>query len=251
MSLSQAQGFIGAGDVLLQPILTGGTLGKLVDIGNTTKFAIKSNSTIKEQKSRKRDSYGQVLETTALQDTAELSMTLETVNRDSLRYCFMGEDAAYTQTGATVTDEVVVMQLSGWKQLANEDLDTVVTLTNSAASVTYVEGTDYLVNRRLGLIMALVGGAITEDESCKIDYVAKAFTGARIRGNVQPQVRARVVMDGVNKVDDSIGILRCWEVVLSPASEFDFFKDDFNSIELTGKLKTPTGFNEPFVFDQR
>lgn len=251
MAISEAQGFIGAGDVLLQPILTGGALGKLVDVGNTTKFAIKSNSTIKEQKSRKRDSYGQTLETTALQDTAELSMTLETVNRDTLRYCFMGEDAAYSQSAATVTDEVVVMSLGGWVQLANEALGTVVTLTNSAASTTYVEGTDYEVNRRLGLVKALAGGAIADAASCKIDYTATAFTGAAIRGNVQPQIRAYVLMDGVNKVDDSIGILKCWEVVLSPAGEFDFLKDDWNTIELTGKLKTPTGKNEPFVFLQR
>jgi len=251
MAVSQAQGFIGAGDVLLQPINPGDTLGKMVDVGNTTKLAIKSASTLKEQKSRRRDNSGLVLETTALQDTAELSMVLETVNRDTLRYCFMGEDATYTQAAATVTDEVVAMSLAGWVQLAKEDLDATVVLTDTAGTTTYVEDTDYAINRRLGLIMALVGGAITDGQSCKVDYVAKAFTGARIRGNVQPKIRAKLLMDGINKVDDSIGILRCHEVLLSPAGEFDFFKDDWNTIELSGKLKTPVGKNEPFVFDQR
>lgn len=251
MALSQAQGFIGAGDVLIQPILTGGTLGKLVDVGNSTKFAIKSNSTIKEQKSRKRDTSGQVLETVALQDSAELSMTLETVNRETLRYCFMGEDATYSQAAATVSDEVVVMALDGWVQLAHENLDTTFVLTDSAGTTTYVEGQDYEVNRRLGMVKALTGGAIADAASCKADYSALAFTGAAIRGNVQPQIRAFVMLDGVNKVDDSIGILKCWEVVLSPSSEFDFLKDDWNTIDLTGKLKTPPGKSEPFMFYQR
>lgn len=251
MALSQAQGFIGAGDVLIQPILMGGTLGKLVDVGNSTKFAIKSNSTIKEQKSRKRDTSGQVLETVALQDSAELSMTLETVNRETLRYCFMGEDATYSQAEATVSDEVVVMALDGWVQLAHENLDTTFVLTDSAGTTTYVEGQDYEVNRRLGMVKALTGGEIADAASCKADYSALAFTGAAIRGNVQPQIRAFVMLDGVNKVDESIGILKCWEVVLSPSSEFDFLKDDWNTIDLTGKLKTPPGKSEPFMFYQR
>jgi len=251
MTLSTALGFIGAGDVYLTPILAGGLFGKRVDVGNTTKLGIKANTVLKEQKSKKRDSYGQILENVALLDPAELSMTLETVNRDGLRYAFCGEDAAYTQTGATVVDEVVIMQLGGWVQLADEALGATVVLSNTGATVTYVEGVDYDVNRRMGWVRALVGGAITDLQSCKIDYVSTTFAGASIRGSVNPQIRALVELDGVNKVDESIGILRCWEVVLAPTSEFDWFKDDFNTIELAGKLKTPPGKSEPFVFYAR
>jgi hypothetical protein len=251
MTLSTALGFIGAGDVYLTPILAGGGFGKKVDIGNTTKLGIKANTVLKEQKSKKRDSYGQILENVALLDPAELSMTLETVNRDGLRYAFCGEDLAYSQASSPVTDEVVIMQLEGWVQLAHEALGATVVLTNSGATTTFVEGTDYAVNRRMGWVKALLGGAITDAQSCKIDYTPAAFTGAAIRGSVNPQIRALVELDGVNKVDDSIGILRCWEVVLAPTSEFDWFKDDFNTIELAGKLKTPPGKSEPFVYYTR
>lgn len=250
MALSQAQGFIGAGDVLLAVINSDGSEGKLVDIGNTTKLAIKPASTIKEQKSKKRDSYGQVLETAALQEPAELSVTLETVNREGLRYAFMGEDAAYTQAAGTISDEATVAKLDGWVQLSKEDISNLV-LTNDAGTTTYTIGDDYEVNARLGMYKALTSGDITEGQALKADFAHAAFTGARIRGNVKPQIRARLLLDGVNKVDDSIGILRVWEVVLTPSSEFDWFKDDFNTIELAGKLKTPVGKTEPFVFDAR
>jgi hypothetical protein len=251
MTLSTALGFIGAGDVYLTPILAGGTFGKKVDVGNTTKLGIKANTVLKQQKSKKRDSFGQVLENVALLDPAELAMTLETVNRTGLRYAFCGEDLAYTQTGATITDEVVIMQLEGWVQLAHEALGATVVLTNTGATVTYVEGVDYELNRRLGWVRGLLGGAITDLQSCKIDYVSTTFAGAAIRGSVNPQIRALVELDGINKVDDSIGILRCWEVVLAPTSEFDWFKDDFNTIDLAGKLKTPAGKTEPFVYYTR
>ncbi len=250
MALSTAQGFIGAGDVLIAPIDSAGVRGKLVDIGNTTKLAIKPASTIKEQKSKKRDSYGQVLETAALQEPAELSVTLETVNREGLRYAFMGEDAAYTQASGTISNEAAVARLDGWVQLSKEEISSVV-ITNSAGTTTYVLGTDYVLNTRLGMFKAITGGAITDGQALQVDFSHAAFTGAAIRGNVQPQIRAYMLLDGVNKVDDSIGILEVWEVVLTPSSEFDWFKDDFNTIELSGKLKTPVGKTEPFIFKAR
>ena len=126
MALSQAQGFIGAGDVLIAVINSDGTEGKMIDIGNTTKLAIKPASTIKEQKSKKRDSYGQVLETAALQEPAELSVTLETVNRDGLRMAFMGDAVAYTQASGSVANEAAVAKLDGWVQLSKEEISTVV-----------------------------------------------------------------------------------------------------------------------------
>lgn len=250
MALSTAQGFIGAGDVYLALIGVGGVLGPLLDVGNTTKLSIKPNSDIKEQKSKKRDSYGDTLETVALKQPADLSMTLETVNRANLRYAFMGEDAAYSQASGTVTDEATTAKLDGWVKLAGEEISA-VTLTNVGATVTYVLGTDYILNTRLGMYKALVGGAITDNQALLADYSRAAFTGAAIRGNVKPQIRAYLLLDGKNLVDDSIGILECWEIVLSANSEFDWFKDDFNTIELAGRLKTPVGKTEPFVYKTR
>lgn len=250
MALSNAQGFIGSGDLYAALIDAAGNIGAYIDFGNVTKLGIQPASEIKEQKSKKRDSYGQVLETVALQDTAQLSATLETVNRIGLRYAFMGEDAAYTQASGSVTDEAVVAKLDGWVRLAFEEVSSVV-VTNTGGTTTYVAGTDYDVNTRLGMIRAKSGGAITADQALEVSYSRAAFTGAAIRGNVKPQIRARLLLDGKNLVDDSIGILDVWEVVLSTSSEFDWFSDDWNTVELQGRLKTPTGKTEPFIFKAR
>jgi hypothetical protein len=250
MALSQAQGFIGAGDVYLAPINADGSLGKMVDVGNTTKLSIAPKSDIKEQKSRKRDSYGDVLETAALKQPAEVSMTLETVNRENLRYAFMGVDATYSQASGSIANEVTVARLDGWVQLSKEEISAVV-LTNSAGTTTYVLGTDYVLNTRLGMYKALSTGTITEAQSLQADFSHAAFTGAAIRGGQQAQIRAYMLLDGVNKVDDSIGILEVYEVLLTPSGEFDWFKDDFNTIDLSGKLKTPVGRTESFKFKAR
>lgn len=80
------------------------------------------------------------------------------------------------ETGATgtVVDEVITGSLVGWTQLANQRLQPgSVVLTNSGATVTYVEGTDYVVDYLNGRVMALA--TITEGQSLKIDYTYDAI----------------------------------------------------------------------------
>ena len=97
------------------------------------------------------------------------------------------------------------------------------------------------------------GGAATLEfiASNKASYVAEAFEGAAIRGNVKPQLRVYIFLDGINQVDNSLVFAEFYEAVLTPAGEFDFMKDDWNTIDLQGKLKTPPGKSEPFVIRQR
>jgi hypothetical protein len=83
---------------------------------------------------------------------------------------YAGESGA----SVTVTDEVVAGSLVNWVQLANKRLRPgTVVLTNSGATVTYVEGTDYVIDYEEGKLLALA--TITESQSLKIDYVADLF----------------------------------------------------------------------------
>jgi len=80
------------------------------------------------------------------------------------------------ESGATgsVTDEVVTAALNTWVNLANAHLDPgSVVLTNSGATVTYTEGTDYVVDYLGGRLMAIA--TITNGQSLKIDYTYQAM----------------------------------------------------------------------------
>lgn len=250
MTLSVATGFIGSGDVYIAPYVSGATLGKLVDIGNTTKLEIAPKADIKRQISKKRATFGNALVTFGQQQPAELNCTLETINRTSLRYAFMGEDAAYTQSSATVTAEVSAAKLDGWVQLANEEISAVV-IKKGATTLTL--GTTYELNTRLGMfrILSTNGQSVVEDDALAVDYTAAAFTGAAIRGNVNPTIRAYLLLDGQNRVDFSFGALRVWEVLLTPTSPFDWFSDEFNTIDLAGTMNVPDGKTEPFRYYAR
>jgi hypothetical protein len=250
--MTTARGFLGAGDTyidLFDPT-TGAATG-FVAAGDASKFEIKPNSDIKELISKGRDTYGQVIESAGIGKPADLTITLRESNKANLTAAFMGVAATLTQASGAVSDEVVTAKLGKYVQLAGENLDATVDVTNSAGSTHYVEGTDFLLNRRLGWFMAIIGGAITDAQSLKIDYTKLAITGSKISGAAQAQLRCAVVLDGVNFADGKPTICRVWEAVLVPDSPFDFLKDDWNELTLKGRLKTPIGKTSPFQVDLR
>ena len=245
-----ARGFLGSGDVIINPYNNLGVKTGFVSAGDASKFAIKPNSEIKELESKARDTYGQVLATAALQRPADFSITFREANKDTIRLAFMGEEVAHSQGSATVTDEAVVAKLGKWVQLSKQNLASAgFSITNSAESTTYVLGTDYEVNLRLGMVRCLEGGAITADQELKANFSAGAISGHKIRGAVRPQLRCEVILDGKNVADDRPVICRVWECVLTPNAEFDFLADDWNELELQGRLVTPVGKTEPFVVE--
>jgi hypothetical protein len=80
---------------------------------------------------------------------------------------YAGESGAV----GTVTDEVVVGDHGNWVALANKRLQPgTVVLTNSGATTTYAEGSDYVVDYLGGRLMTLAAGATTDGQSLKIDY---------------------------------------------------------------------------------
>lgn len=243
-----AQGFLGAGALLVSRFnSTTQEWGPYKGRYQSTKFEVKANGKTVEQTSRDIDDYGQVIESVALADPSELSLEMSALDREAMVLSLLGDDVAYSQSGATVTDEVVEAALDGWVQLANHSIAaTGFALKNSAETVTYVENTDYQVNRRLGMVKALVGGAITDGQSLKADYTAEAKTGYRIKGGVNAQLRARIIFDGVNLADNSRCTVNVWEAVLTSSAALDFLQQTFSGVPLQGKLKKPVGKDAAF-----
>lgn len=244
-----ARGYLGAGDVYLQ-FISGNTVGDRLGPFECSKFEIKPNVELKEAKSKGKNSYGQVIETVALQQPADFTMTLTEVNRATLELALLGTTTSVTQASGTITDEVLVAKLDAWVPLSKFAFNGALTVTNSAGSTTYVEGTDYIVNRDMGWIKAITGGAITDAQSLKVDGAYLAKSGTDIHGATQAQSRVRVIFDGKNYADNLPVQVTVYELVIAADSAFDFLSDDFAEVELPGRMKTPTGYTEPFLVRQ-
>jgi hypothetical protein len=85
------------------------------------------------------------------------------------------ESFAYETGGQpTVTAETVSAVLNGWANLANKRVNVgSVTVTNAAADVTYVEGTDYVIDYSNGRIRAIA--TITNAQSIRVTYTYQAM----------------------------------------------------------------------------
>lgn len=242
-----AQSFVGSGDIYLDRLTSAGVGQGFVRVG-AGKFEIKSDADIKEQVSRGKNTYGQVMATVAINKPATVTIQLTQVDRSALAIAFLGTDVTYNTTSGTVTDEVITALTDKYVRLAHRNVSDVV-VTNNTATITYVNGVDYELVKRIGMIKALSTGAITNLQELKVDYSYNAEQGYKIQGATQPLVRMSVFFDGRNLVDGSNCFVTVYEAQVAPDSGIDFLQNDFADITLKGKMVTPAGKAEPFVVE--
>ena len=241
-----ARSFMGAGDIYINRMVGGVSQGMVGPI-YADKFEIKPSVDVKEATSKGRYSYGQVLDTVNLAKPTEFTMDLSEVTGDILVMAFLGTTTALNQASGTLTAASVVIKEDKWVDIGKKNLGASVVVTNTGATVTYVEGTDFLLNRPLGWIKVLAASAIVDGATLKVTSTYSAATGTVISGSTLTEVRAYMVFDGINQADGTQVTVDVWEAVVSADSAFDFLANDFGNVSLKGRLKTPTGKSEPYT----
>lgn len=240
-----ARAFLGAGSLYLARQV-GSVWEDYAGPYECSKFEIKPNVELKEKVSKSRDGYGQVIETVALQQPADLTVELSEVNKESLAIALLGTVTALSQASGTIANEAITAKLDKWVPLSKQNFSGPLVVTNVAGSTTYVLGVDYLENRQLGWVKALPGGAITEALGLHVDGAYAAISGSKIDGATQAQLRVRMKLDGKNFADDLPCIVTVHEAVIAADAAFDFLSDDFATVTMPGRMKTPSGFTAPF-----
>lgn len=251
-----ARGFLGAGDLYVQRLnpLTG-ALMSMYGPYEVEKFEYKPNIETKEKTSKGRSTYGQVIEAVNLPKAGDFAVTFGEVDREGLTLALLGTQSAINTAAGTVAEgspESVVVDLDGWIELAHQNWQSEgFKLKNAAGDTTYVLGTDYDVNWRLGWLKVKSGRGITAGATLKVSGAYSAISGTKISASTVNEVRAKFVLDGMNFADKLPCIATVHEGIVAPETAFDFLADDFNSIPLTGRAKTPSGYTEPFTVEMR
>lgn len=247
-------GFIGAGDVYLNPYNAAGVLQGWGSKLYAARFEVQANAELQELTSKGRDDYGQVIGSVSIQQPADFRMTLRDADKDALTLLFLGSSAALSVAGAAITDEVLNIKKGKSGRTAKGHISA-TTLTSSPAGTNYVLGTDYTIsNARLGLITPIAGSSLETAVNAAganglnllIDYTYATLSGTTITGGTQPSLRAQVMFDGKNVESGEALECEVWEVVMRPDAGFDFLGDDWAEVPLTGRMKTPSGKSGPF-----
>lgn len=247
-----SRGFLGAGDLYIaryNPLTA--SFDPYQGPYEASKFEIKASSDLKEMTSKGRQTYGQVVESVTIPKPTDFTVEMTEVNKESMTIALLGTLSAMSQASGTISDEVITAKLGSWSQLSKQNFTDSIAVTNSAGTTTYDEGTDYEVNYRLGWIKPLAGGAIADAASLKVDGSYNAISGSKIAGATQSQIRAKFKFDGVNFADQLPVIVECYEAVVASDAAFDFLQDNFATVPLKGRLKTPVGKSEPFLIELR
>lgn len=242
-----ARGFLGSGDLYINKLVAGVEQGWEGPF-ECDQFEIKANSELRERTSKGKASYGQIVASAAIPQPFDLSITLGQADKTGLSIALLGTTAAVSQVSGTLTAVTVVGVADRWVPLTKAALTGTQTVTNAAASTTYVLGTDYLINKQMGWLYVLSTGTIGAAASTlKLTSTYAAITGDEIKGATASSVRARFRLDGKNLADDTPCIVNVLEAVVASDAAVDFLSDQFVTVPLPGRMVTPAGFDAPFT----
>ena len=245
-----ARGFLGAGDLYIARQVNG-VFSAYEGPYECTKFEIKPNVELKEMTSKGRNTDGQVIESVAIPQPADLTVDLPEVNKESLAIAMLGTVAAVSQTSGSLTDEVItVTALDTWLPLSKYQFTTITAKTS--ADIALTEGEDFIVDKQLGWIKVLStnNNSVAAAGTIKVSGAYQAATGTEIKAMTQAQLRVRFKLVGKNFADDLPYTVTVHEAIIAADSAFDFLQDSFATISLPGRMKTPAGFTEPATIVQ-
>lgn len=213
-------------------------------------FKFKPNSELKEQTTKDKGQYGQIVASVAVIKPADLTIEINQVAGTLLAAALQGSVADLSEGSGTVTDETVTAIKGGYIKLAKRNIAaTGFVVTNSAGTTTYAAGTDYTINYVTGMLFIPTGSTIVDAAQLKVDYTHNAVSGQRVKAGTVPQVIGKFFLDGKNLVDGRHMTVMVHEANLTADSEFDPMSDNFVSLALKGRAITPEGLDSPLELD--
>lgn len=241
--------FIGSSDIYIDVLTDEGVATGLQIKGNCREFTIKGDSERVEQIGSNRSNFGQVIASVTIPKPASASFTLDQMDPDMFAMAFFGTNSAFTQSsGSTGGTPIEVTTIEDKYVEIGKMMISSVVVKNDGGTVTYAEGTDYEINTRLGMIMALSSGSIATGAVVEITCSYAAIAGTQMTGMTKTNVRLRMVLDGQNYADGRNFKLDVYRARLAPSGEFGFQAGDtkFMEAKFDATLETPTGQGEPF-----
>lgn len=164
------------------------------------------------------------------------SFILDVLDKRILQMFLYSDDpTAADQSSGSVTDQVVILpgdQQEYW--LGKRDISEVV-VTNSAGDTTYDEDVDYKVDYANGFIARLDGGAITVDQSVKVDYEWAAKSMFQLDAGALNNLKRHFWFIG----DPPEGVQRDAQFFgsLSPNGDWSQIGDDFQELGFNFKVE--------------
>ena len=224
------------------------------DFGNTPSFNYSLTVTTLEHKNS-RDVLKKTDKEVTTEITAEGAINLDTVHPENIKIFLLGDSVVESTQSSAPTQsndlfECATTQFGKWKYVSDdetgwgnftveENLSSVV-VNNAAEDAIYVEGSDYHLDARAGLIMILETGDIPAATALHIDYDVDALTKYTVAAAKVAKVEKHVRFVG-NPASGSIIDILGW-VNLKPEGDFSLIADDWTAFTINYKFIENTAF---------
>ena len=242
--------FIGAADCYIDVLTDEGVATGLELKGNCTQFTPKPDSERKEQTATGRSNWGQVLASVTIPKPMTATVTFNQLDQALFAAAFFGTNDTLAQAAGEVTGaspQEITSIPDKWVELGKYMISDVVVKDEATGTITYVAGTHYEVNTRLGMIKAISGvsGGIANGAKLDVSYKFAKVDGIAMSAMTKSNVRIRVKMDGQNWADGRNFITEIYQMRLQPTSEFSLVGEDFAEVTFEGVPETPSGMTTP------
>lgn len=238
-------GLVASGDLYIDFLDSSGASTGFQLAGNCKKFAPKVETDTKENKMSGRDTYGQTSESFPRITGSSLSMTFNRYDPQLLAAAFMGSAVDQTAAAGAYTGSITAIK-DRWVEVGTTGLDTCL-VKDVTDTTTYVEGTDYEVNKRTGMIKVLT--VALDGDVLHITGNKLAKTGSKITAGTRSTINVSLRLDGKNLATGADTLVTVWQAQLRSETEFDFMGEDFPELTFTATMITPTGKSWPFHID--
>ena len=175
--------------------------------------------------------------------TLALRIVGDEFSKENLAMALFGDNSTLSQTGASVTNEVIQGVKQGrYYPLAHRQVSA-VNVTGPSGNPTYVANTDYKVDAVSGRIYVVEGGGIADAANIEVDYTYATIALPTVRGMNQSTVRGylRFVGDPTRGPQYECEI---WSASVRADGAIGFISDDYSSWTLTGDIEAES-INHP------
>ncbi|MBU1565581.1 MAG: hypothetical protein KJ630_08125 [Proteobacteria bacterium] len=240
--------FVGIADAYIDILSDTGVRTGLELKGNCNEFTPKTDSERKELVGSGRSNFGQTIASVTIPKPMTASIKFNQMDQALFAAAFFGTNSAFTQASGSLTDEPVTTIADRFIEIGKLMIDpATVVVENTAGTVTYAEGDDYIISPRLGMIKALSTGTIPAAASVNVTCDYAAIAGTQMKAMTKSNVRIRIKLDGQNFDDGRNFISEIYQMRLNPSNNFSFVGSDFAEATFEGVLETPSGYNEPMT----
>lgn len=217
------------------------------NVGNVSELTLSVNTETVEHKESSTGVRGVDLRlTTGI--TCEVSMMMESFNRENLQMALRGDGK--TEPGATVTNELVTGYLGMTIPLANINVTAVTSVADDEVGTNvYTEGTDYEVNLETGSLVILEGGAITNAQDLYVTYDFGDYEN--LEALTEPAEDLYVRFEGLNTADGNKPVVvEIFRLQPDPLNELALINNQIADFTVEGNamadLSRPAGTSNYF-----